>query len=120
MAAVLTENSNVTCGHAGSVSTSGVSKLTVNGQPALLENGIAHRTVGNCATPTASDASGRLTDEPCTLVSSVTGGAATKLKVAGQAVMLDTLTGSTNGRVGGTDPQNLLSATARQTKLSAI
>lgn len=120
MAAVLTENSNVTCGHTGSASTSGVSKLTVNGHPVLLESGIANKTVNNCVTPTASDSSMRPTDKPCTLVSSVTGGAAAKLKVKGQPVMLDTLAGSTDGMVGGVTPQNLLSATAAQTKLTAI
>jgi len=53
-------------------------------------------------------------------VSSVTSGEATKLKVNGQAVMLDTLSGTTDGMVAKTTPQMLLSATAGQTKLTAI
>jgi hypothetical protein len=46
-------------------------------------------------------------------------GRAAKLTVGGAPVLLDSLTGSTNGMVAKVTPQTLLSATAGQSKLSA-
>ncbi|HZD96152.1 MAG TPA: hypothetical protein VE133_17965 [Candidatus Sulfotelmatobacter sp.] len=119
MPGVLTTGSNVTCGHAGTVSTSGSDKLKVSGNPALLKTGIASKSISSCATPAASDVSGP-TAIPCSTVSSVATGEATKLKISGAAVMLDTLTGQTDGMVGKVTPQLLLSATAVQSKLKAV
>jgi|ERR1043165_6829455 hypothetical protein len=118
MPGVLTTGSNVTCGHSpGKVTTTGSPKLTVSGQPALLKTGIMGKPVGGCSTPPASDASGP-TAIPCTSVIAVTAGDATKLTIGGMPVMLDTLAGQTNGMVGKVTPQQLLSATAVQTKLT--
>jgi hypothetical protein len=119
MPGVLTTGSNVTCGHAGTVTTSSTTKLKVNGQPALLKTGIESKSVSTCATPPASDPSGP-TAQPCSSVSSVDTGEATKLTAGGKPVMIDTLTGKTDGMVAKVTPQTLLSATAGQSKLTTI
>ncbi|MCG5072059.1 hypothetical protein [Paraburkholderia tagetis] len=118
MPGVLTTASNVTCGHAGNVSTSSATKLQVNGAAVLLQSGIASQSVAGCSTPPASDSSGP-TAKPCTTVASVTGGPAAKLQAGGQPVMLDTLAGTTDGMVGKVTPQTLLAGIAGQTKLTA-
>jgi len=109
----------VTCGHSGNVAVTSTQKLRVNNNPVLVKASIESKVIAGCATVPASDPSGP-TAKPCTAVSSVTSGEATKLKVNGQAVMLDTLSGTTDGMVAKTTPQMLLSATAGQTKLTAI
>ncbi|NLP64959.1 hypothetical protein [Paraburkholderia sacchari] len=118
MSGVLTTASNVTCGHAGNVSTSSSTKLQVNGAAVLLQSGIAGQSIAGCSTPPASDASGP-TAKPCTTVASVTGGPAGKLQADSQPVMLDTLAGTTDGMVAKTTPQQLLAGIAGQTKLTA-
>jgi hypothetical protein len=115
MPKVLTTGSNVTCGHEGTVATSSTAKLKINGQPVLLQEGIVGKTVENCLTPTVSNP----TSSPCASVSSVDKGNATKLTGGGNAVMLETLTGGTNGVVSG-NAQTFLSATAGQSKLTTI
>lgn len=124
MASVLTTNSTVTCGHSGNVAVTSTQKLKVNNNSVLVRTSIEGKSIpatplpGSCQTQPASDPSGP-TAKPCTKVSSVDHGEATKLKVNGQAVMLDTLSGTTDGMVAKTTPQTLLSATAGQAKLTA-
>lgn len=116
MAGVLTTASNVKCGHGpGRVSTSGSAKLKVGGNAVLLKTGVSSKSVSGCTTVTDANTSSL----QCSTVSSVTAGEATKLKVGGSFVMLDTLAGQTDGQVSGT-PQVALSATAGQTKLKAV
>jgi hypothetical protein len=115
MPGVLTLASNVTCGHSpGRVQTSSSAKLTVNRSRALVQTGIAGRPVAACGTVSDPN-SGTVT---CTSVTSVTTGNAVKLTAGGAPIMLDTLSGGTNGTVSST-PQVLLSATAGQAKLTA-
>ena len=118
MAGVLTTSSKVICGHGGTVSTSSSAKLKVSGNPVLLKTGIAQQAVSGCLTPTTPPPPGPASIK-CTLVSSVDTGEATKLKAGGNPVMLDTLTGQTNGIIANVTPQKLLSATAGQSKLKA-
>ena len=120
MSGVLTISSNVTCGHNGKVQTSSSAKLTVNGQAVLLKDSIASKSIATCSTKPAADASGTPTDAPCITVSSVDSGGATKLTAGGSAVMLETLAGQTDGMVTKVTPQLLLSATAGQSKLTAV
>jgi hypothetical protein len=114
VARVVTTASRVDCGHGGRVSTAGETKLTVEGAPVLLEAGIQSRSVGTC--PVVDDSN--TSTVKCRAVTAVTGGRATKLRVNGRAVMLDTLTGGTDGKAAGT-PAQLLRATAGQSKLEA-
>lgn len=110
----------MTCGHSpGKVTTTGSPKLQVSSQPVLLKLGIMGKPVGGCATVPAADASGP-TAKPCTSVTSVSAGEATKLTIGGMPVMLDTLAGQTDGMVGKVTPVLALSATAGQTKLTTI
>lgn len=118
MPSVLTDKSAVLCGvlvpgslHGGNVEVEGADKLTVNGSKVLLKSGIAGKSVAGCqnAPPPAGK-------KPCTQVSQVTTGEAIKLKVGGNGVILESsLTGVTDGT-----PPGPLSATAGQTKLTAI
>lgn len=112
MASVLIQNSSVTCGHQGTVETSSSAKLKVNGQPVLLKNSINQKSVTTGSCSTVPDESKGITK--CETVVSVTAGEATKLKVGGQGVMLDTLSGTTDGNPIGNVP-----ATANQNKLTA-
>ena len=115
MAEVLTTGSTVDCGHTGTVSTSGASKLKVAGNAVLLEDGVSGKSVSACVTQNVTNTGMK----QCTTVTSVTMGKATKLKVGGAPVLLSSLKGATDGTVGGS-PQMLLKATAGQTKLKAV
>jgi hypothetical protein len=107
MGAVLTTASDVHCPNGGSVGTGGQSKLKVSGSAVLRIDGIAGRSVSNCAIQNTNST------KQCTTVASATGAAA-KLKVSGGAVALDSLSGLTDGSTPG------LGATAEQTKLKAV
>jgi hypothetical protein len=128
MGAVLTSNSSIECAstplppgspppteplHGGDISKTGTSKLKVNDNPVLLKNGIGPK-VNGCQTLDTST-SPTPTTIPCK-TASVTKGEATKLKVEGNGVMLaNQLQGTTVG-----NPTGVLSADAKQTKLTAI
>jgi hypothetical protein len=115
MALVLTDVSFVDCGHTGRVSTAGETKLKVDGALVLLAAGIQGHSVGSC--PVQDDTNtGTL---KCRTVTAVTGGQATKLRVNGRPVMLDTLSGKTDGTAAG-NPVQLLSGRADQSKLEAV
>ncbi len=116
MPAVLTESSTVTCGHGpASVSTQGQSKLTVANARVLAQGGVAGKAVSGCVTQDDTN-TGTL---KCRLVAAVTTGAASKLTIGGAPVFLDTLAGTTNGNLGAPPPPPI-SATAGQTKLTAL
>src|SRR5215468_3164625 len=113
MPSVLTMQSTVTCGHPApgkpaKVQTQSLAKLKVNGSPVLLQTSIKGEPIPDCGTKLVTDPAGVVTDKPCTSVSAVSAGAALKLKVNGQPVMLDTLKGSTGGMVAKVTPQLLL------------
>lgn len=110
MSNVLTENGEVKCGHQGKASVSGAPKLKVNGASVLLMEGVKSKSIDGCKTPDDTSKS----TKPCKTVVSATG-EATKLKVNGQGVLLDSLKGITDG----TPTPTLLSAQAGQTKLQA-
>jgi hypothetical protein len=117
MAGVLTEESNVECGHSGTVATAGNSLLKVNGKPVLTKQGVAGKTVSLCGTVPTSDSSGAI-DVPCTSVTSVDKTEASKLRVGGKAVLINPLGGETTGRKG-KKPTKDLKATVVQTRLKA-
>ena len=107
MAKVLTTDSTIDCGHEGTVGTSSSAKLRVDGAAVLVETGVAGKTIAGC-TQTGGPPT------PCTAVAAISSGRATKLTAGGQPVMLDTLSGTTNGA-----PVGALSATAGQDRLTA-
>lgn len=117
---VLTMASLVACGHSpGRVTIVSTAKLKVTQNSVLLEESIAQKDVTGCSTKPASDSSGT-THITCTEVSAVTEGQATKLKVGGAPVILETLKGTTNGMVSKTTPQDLAVPTANQNKLKTV
>jgi len=116
---VLTTNSQVLCDaaidsdtpadrrHGGQVATTSSAKLKVNGAPVLTASGIGP-AVSGCKTPSSSPL------KRCISVS-ILSGSATKLKTAGSPVMLDSLSGTTDG-----SPPGKVPASAKQDKLTAI
>ena len=120
---VLTTSSTVGCGHlppppgSGVVQVQSTAKLRVAGAPVLLVDSIANKpvTTGTCGIVVSQ------TNVKCTKVAAVTAGAATKLTVGKNPVVLDTtLKGSTDGTLAGVTPQLLLAAVANQTKLTSV
>jgi hypothetical protein len=104
---VLTTSSDVHCPTKGTVTPDGKPKLTVAGAAVTTPAGIKGKTVSGCKIANSNSTT------QCTSVTSAAG-AATKLKVGGTGVALDTLKGTTNG----TTPA--LSAVAGQSKLKAV
>ena len=117
MRKVLTTQSTVTCGHRlppakpGAVQVVSTAKLRLNRNPVLLGPSVVGMSVSLCATlPSQGNA-------PCTSVISVTNTPPPKLKVNGAPVLVESITGTTAGQVGGVTPQSELAATANQSKL---
>jgi hypothetical protein len=107
MPAVLTTGSRVVCDHQGTATTQGAPKLKVQGNPALLASDATSWPITLC-TQTGGPPT------PCSNITSVLAGRANKLRIGGQAVLLATLSGPTNGAPPGT-----ASAQANQSKLIA-
>ncbi len=125
MPLILTTAGNVLCGHDPSKVTvpsagSPSAKLTVQTSRALLKANIMNAKVATCATIPSSDSSGPI-NLKCLNVTAVHAGEATKLTAGGAAVMLQTLTGETDGMVGKNNtPQTLLHAVAVQALVTAV
>ena len=88
---VLTTASTVQCGHGGTVRIASDAKLEVGGNPVLRQSSIEGKNITACVTPDSNTAT------KCRKVALIAGGAASKLRVGGQAVVLESLTGSTDG-----------------------
>jgi len=112
VSAVLTTAATVSCSERGTVAVEGRDRLTVDGAGVLRLDGIHGKDVSpDCLT--VPDTSKGLVK--CTTVRSASG-QATKLRVDGAPVALETLTGLTDG----TNPKPAtISATAAQTRLKA-
>jgi hypothetical protein len=116
MSFVLTENSTLTCAHAGSLQlTAGQSKLAVGGAKVLVAGDLNGAVIGACTTVPAPITS----TLKCLNVTSALAGVAGKVKVGGRGVLLETIQGLTNGTVGGT-PQTWSVQNAGQSKLKAV
>ena len=123
MPSVLTTASTVLCNvlapppapphHGGTVTTSSAAKLTVAGKPVLVAS-----SLGPIPSPGGTPCANVVAagETPCTAVLPVPPvTAATKLTAGGNQVLLQTLTGATNGV-----PPGKLSAVANQAKLTAV
>ena len=112
MANVVTTVSTVTCGHGpGKVTLTSTAKLKIGNDPVVLA--ISGAPVAGCTTVPDPNTTTKL----CT-TATADAGTATKLRVGNQPVLLDTLSGSTDGTISGTQ-QKLLKWTAPPTKLQA-
>jgi hypothetical protein len=117
MAGVLTEGSKITCGTEGVVAARGQSKLTVDGKPVLVLDGVNGKEVKTCATVT--DANTGLVK--CSKVAAVAAGEAAKLTVGNAPVLLaETFAGTTDGIHPSGVPAAVLSAAANQTLMTAV
>lgn len=97
MGAVLTTGSQLRCAHGGTVSVGvGRAALTVGGRPVLARADVVGRPVSGCSTPSTSSS------KPCTTVTSLVAGEATTLTAGGQAVLLASAQGLTDGVPPGT------------------
>ncbi|MFF0152849.1 hypothetical protein [Micromonospora sp. NPDC005203] len=107
MAFVLTTSSDVHCPSQGKVTPAGQSKLTVDHVAVTRPDGISGKSVAGCTITTSNST------KQCGTVTTASG-AASKLKVGGAGVALDSLSGATDGSTPG------LSASAGQSKLKAV
>jgi hypothetical protein len=114
MSAVLTKDSTLQCTHQGTVTLiPSQSKLTINGQAALVDGDLSSAPISGCQTPVSQ------TSTKCLTVSTTAGGVAAKLTVGGKGVLLQDVNGQTSGVIGGT-PQTWSVTDAGQTKLKAV
>ena len=97
MTDVLTMNAKIECGHGGAVDIFSEVKLRVDSKPVLLKESVDGKSVSLACT-TQPDNSGH---KKCTKAS-VTGTEAAKLTVGGKGVLLDQLSGKTDGNPIGT------------------
>ncbi len=118
---VLTIASTINCPHAnsGTLVFTGIGhKLKVQGQSVLLKSDLIDVTktsVSGCIPPPPPPPS-----QKCLKVTSITAGEASKLKVGGAPVMLDTLIGLTDGLPVPPPPGKDITVTQAQNKLTAI
>lgn len=131
MPTVLTAASQVTCTHGGTIVTTGVPKLKIDGSLVVLEAGVVGKPVSPGAplppppppaTPCSIPTDPNTGTKSCTSVVSVSTGKSAKLTVNGQPVLLESLGGATDGTgpSPAVPPTNALMASANQTKLTAI
>jgi hypothetical protein len=108
VANVMTTGGTIACAHGGTATLTSNAKLKVNNVAVLLEDQVTSWTIA----PGCGQTSG--SSIPCASFLSFTG-KAQKLKVGGKAVVLDTFSGTTNGKPDSTtNPAN-----AGQSKLKA-
>lgn len=94
MPSALTESSTLACGDQGTLQLrAGQSKLTVNGSKVLVMGDLNGADVSGCTTVTNTNTG----TKQCLKVLTALGGVATKLTVGGQGVLLETITGTTDG-----------------------
>jgi hypothetical protein len=113
MPQAITEQSTIACSHQGQVlATAGQSKLKVSGALALVDGDVPNAKLapGTCA----NVGTGLV---PCTALSPLPGGVASRLKVDGRGVLLADLTGTTNSS---TVPGTFSVSDAGQTRLQAV
>lgn len=92
MPAVLNADAAIGCGHGGTVQiTAGQRKFTAGGAPVLAVGDLDGKPITGCTQPTSGST------VQCTAVVSVAGGAAATLTVGHRAVLLETVSGATNG-----------------------
>ena len=96
MSLVLTEKSSLVCANQGAVQlTATQSKLTVAGAKVLVTGDLSGKPISRCMTVT-NNTTGTV---QCMTIVSAVGGVSAKLKVAGKGVLLNTITGTTDGIV---------------------
>jgi hypothetical protein len=95
MATALTEQASIGCGHSGTVQLAAGQATLVSGAAVLVAGDLDGRPIAGCTTAGPGLV-------PCTAVLSVIGGTAARLSAGGRAVLLDTVSGMTNGNPTGT------------------
>lgn len=103
MAAVVTTAGSLKCPEQGSALLSSTAKLTVSGKPVMLYSGLQSVALFNGCT----------LQSPCTGVTPVSQGQASKLTVGSQPVLLDNLTANTKNNA------TPVTVSAGQAKLTA-
>jgi hypothetical protein len=87
MPLVLTTVTKITCAKKGTARGPGSANLRVDGRPVLTTSWADDAVITGCKSAT----------KPCTKVTAVAKGPATKLRVGGEPVLLATLSGTTDG-----------------------
>jgi len=109
---VLTTDSTVTCGHkpSGAVALTSSAKLRVSGFSVLISAGVGPAIGAGCLVSKQGD-------KACTLVTAVTTEKSTKLCANGVPVVVNTVTGTTDGTINAV--VGALTVTKVQSKLVA-
>lgn len=110
MAYVMIQRGSTGCNHGGTATLSASSKLTIGGSPVIVATDVPSWSIAGCSQTDSSKS-----QLPCIKFVSFTG-KSTKLTVGGQAVVLDSFSGTTNGKPDSTGK----SAGAGQSKFSAV
>jgi hypothetical protein len=111
MPMVITSGSVLKCVHQGTVQpVPSQSKLTVDGNPVLVMGDVMGVPIAACPVTPAPGV------KPCTTAVSMIAGAATKLKVAGKPVLLETA----NGLTDSVPPGTWMVQSAGQIKLGSV
>ncbi|MCP4259935.1 MAG: hypothetical protein GY774_20840 [Planctomycetes bacterium] len=111
---VLTESSIIKCSNQGTVQlTAGQSNLYVNGSKVLVENDLNGKSISGCLTIPSTNT------VTCMNVVTAINGVATKLKVNGKGVLLETINGQSSGTVSGMI-QTWSVQSSGQSKLKAV
>ncbi|HKV30235.1 MAG TPA: hypothetical protein VJT14_04380 [Candidatus Dormibacteraeota bacterium] len=112
MPKVLTSAANITCPHQGKVTVvPNQTKFTIGGKPVLVDGDLDSAAISGCTwlpPPQANVA--------CLTVATVSAGLSSKFKVGTKAVMLDSASGTTSGKVG---PFNWSVQSAGETKFTS-
>ena len=100
MTKVITTKATITCSHKGTVKLSSRSTLKVDENPVLVKGDVADLAVQGCTNTDASQG-----QKPCTKLTTLDAGEASKLRLSGdpaKPVLLDTATGATDSTPLGT------------------
>ncbi len=115
MPKVLTESSTLKCTSQGTVNlTAGQSKLKVDGSKVLVQGDLVGASISGCTIVTDPNTG----KKQCMTVVTVLSGTATRLKVDGKPVLLETAAGPTDGLAPA--PETFSVQSAGQQKLQAV
>jgi hypothetical protein len=111
---VLTNDSTIACGHTGTVGLAATTKLTIDSANVLLLSDVI-QTIAGCKNPTDTNTGSKT----CMTVVAAQG-TATKLTAGTVPVVIDTLTGTTDGVNPPATPGTISATVPAQSKLTAV
>jgi hypothetical protein len=96
MAGVLITASTIMCRHGATITASSSAKLTASGSAVLVGSGVTAWSLSSSCIQQPTQA--QPNNVACSFMTGQSGGQSQKLTAGGSAVVLDSITGSTNGK----------------------